>query len=150
MPAGELDCLLDEYGPVDQFAVISDAAKALEAKIDLLQKQYAKMSVVLFAKPNAVDETLARGLQPHHPLVCIFCPNEKNCNEHVSGRCRNYTNIISRTIQVAALLICDRCLLPRHEVPCETKCSRCNREHNVLLCPLRNAESPVKRRKPVC
>ncbi|KAL6731333.1 hypothetical protein Aduo_002207 [Ancylostoma duodenale] len=144
MSADELDALLDDIDPTDPFATIIGALKVMDGKIEALHTTLAEMSQFVSSKLGAIDAALAR--RSHSRPICIFCPNEQNRDGHPSGRCRNYSDVVARTIRVASLSLCGRCLLPRHDMVCETTCSCCGCEH-VLLCPLRNAELAPKRRK---
>ncbi|XGW05416.1 hypothetical protein V3C99_016069, partial [Haemonchus contortus] len=95
----------------------------------------------------AVNELLKRS-EPRSS--CIFCPVADNRDGHNTSRCNRFPDAVAKSMQVARLGLCGRCLKPAHDdEDCGVQCAACGRPHNVLLCANRGqGGGGFKRRRP--
>ncbi|KAK6032822.1 hypothetical protein OSTOST_00979 [Ostertagia ostertagi] len=93
----------------------------------------------------AVNELLKRS-EPRSS--CIFCPLAENRDGHNTPRCNRFPDAVAKSMQVARLGLCGRCLKPAHadDDDCGVQCAACGRPHNVLLCANRG-QAGFKRRR---
>ncbi|VDO74924.1 unnamed protein product [Haemonchus placei] len=97
----------------------------------------------------AVNELLKRSEpQSSH----IFCPVADNRDGHGHNTLRRdrFPDAVAKSMQVARLGLCDRCLKPAHDGDdCGVQCAACGGPHNVLLCANRGQGGRgFKRRRP--
>ncbi|KAK6031955.1 hypothetical protein OSTOST_01876 [Ostertagia ostertagi] len=125
----------------------ADLMSAIQGLQQQMESTFHHVAARLQNLEGAVKELLERSTPRSS---CLFCPLPDNRDGHTTSRCNKYPDAVAKSMQVARLGLCGRCLKPAHDDDdCGVQCAACGRPHNVLLCANRGqGGGGFKRRRP--